>query len=156
MYFSDNILVYEINQFFKLKETSLAHNGKLSTVSSFKIGAIRNYSYGSVFDEAKFDKIFRLETEESLIKSLVNKRIDLIVGNDTVIKMLAKKMGVENLVEPLFPIVSKAPLYIGFSKAKSHKKLSEDFSKALYRFRNGKTYKNILRKYLDSYGLDRL
>ena len=46
MYFSDNILVYEINQFFKLKETSLAHNGKLSTVSSFKIGAIRNYKIG--------------------------------------------------------------------------------------------------------------
>ncbi len=147
MYFSDNVLAYEVNQLFKLKETSLAYNGNLSTVSSFKMGAIRNYSYGPVFDEAKFDKIFRLETEEVLIKALVNKRSDIIIGNDIVIKMLIKKMEVENIIKPLFPIVSKAPLYIGFSKARGHKKLSGDFSKALYRLRNSIAYNNILRKY---------
>jgi len=147
MHFSDNILVYEVNQFFKLKETSLKYNGNLSTLSPFKMGVVRNYSYGAVFDGVKFENLFRLETEESLIQSLVHKRTDIVIGNDIVIEMLTKKLGVKNIVEPLFPIISKEPLYIGFSKARNHKKLSKDFSEALYRLRNSETYKTILRKY---------
>lgn len=147
MYFSNNILAYEVNQFFKLEETSLEYTGDLSELFPFRIGAIRNYSYGPVFDAVKFDNIFRLETETSLIRSLFNKRSDIIIGNDRVIKMLIKKLGGQTLVKPMFPIVSQAPLYIGFSKARGHKKLSDDFSKVLSKFKKSKTYIKIMNKY---------
>ena len=147
MHFSNNVLVYEVNQFFKLKEISLEYNGNLSKLYNFRIGAIRNYSYGPIFDKIKFENIYRLETEESLIQSLVHKRTEIIIGNDIVIHMLTKTLGVGHLVEPLFPIVSKAPLYIGFSRARHHKELSENFSKALHRLRKSEEHKNILMRY---------
>ena len=147
LYFSNNILVYEINQFFKRKQTLIQFHGDLSTLLDSRIGAIRNYSYGSDFDSLDFKNVFRLETETTLIKALLNKRCDLIIGNDVVIRMLINKMGVGNTVEPVFPIVSKEPLYIGFSKILGHKKLSENFSEALHRFRNNSAYENLLKRY---------
>ncbi|WDP92730.1 MAG: transporter substrate-binding domain-containing protein [Desulfobacter sp.] len=147
MHFSNNILAYEINQFFKLNNTSLTYDGDLGALSSLKIGAIRNYSYGPVFDSAKLDNIYRLETETSLIKALLGKRCHLIIGNNRVIEMLVKQMGVENGVAPLFPVVSKEPLYLGFSKKKNHGGLSETFSRALGKLKRSNAYEKILKKF---------
>lgn len=147
MYFSNNILGYETNQFFKRAKSVFQYSGKLSELASYKIGAIINYSYGSKFDRTQFDNIFRLETEKDLIKSLANKRSDAIIGNTVVIKLLLNKMGLEKTIEPVLPVVSKEPLYIGFSKTRGHKQLSENFSDALTRFKNSESYKLILKSY---------
>lgn len=147
MYFFNNILAFETNQFFKLKDLQIVYDGNLSSLNRYKIGAIFNYSYGSQFDNTKFSNIFRLEAEDDLIKSLVNRRTDLIIGNKKVMLMLLNKMGAADSVEPVLPIVSKDPLYIGFSKKKGHDELAENFSNALNRFKKGALYNDILKKY---------
>jgi len=147
MYFSENILAYEINQLFKLKSTSIKYLGDLEYLTPFKIGVIRNYSYGPQFDQMVFANIFRLETEEELIKSLVNKRCDIVLGNIAVMQGLIKKMRLENVIEPISPTISREPLFLGFSKIKSHKKLSNSFSNALRQFKTTQHYTDILKKY---------
>jgi len=147
MHFSENVIAHEVNRFFKLKNTPINYSGELLSLSPFKIGAIRNYSYGQKFDQVVFPKIFRLETEENLVKSLVNKRCDIILGNADVMEILIKKMGVENIVESISPTISNEPLFIGFSKAKGHKELSDNFSKALGQFKTTRHYTDILKKY---------
>ncbi len=52
MHFSNNILAYETNQFFKRNKSSFKYDGDLLMLSSYKIGAIFNYSYGVEFDSA--------------------------------------------------------------------------------------------------------
>lgn len=147
MYFSDNILAYEVNRFFKLKTVAVDYSGDLTALTSLKMGGIRNYSYGPEFDAMTFPRIFRLETEEDLIKSLINKRCDIIVGNETVIHLLKNRMGLDDVIESISPQVSKAPLYLGFSKVKKHKGLSEKFSSVLNQFKQTKPYTDILKKY---------
>jgi len=149
MYFTDNELTREVNQFFKLRTNPVTFTGNMNTLKRLRIGVIRNYSYGTKFDEFSPKlNILRLETEKALILNLVGQRCDVILGNDIVLKSLAAKLpGGENIISS-GPGISDDPLYLGFSKARGHKELAEKFSRALQQFKGSKIHKRIIKKYL--------
>jgi len=147
MHFNDAVLGYEVNRFFKLKNYYINYSGDMATLFPLRLGAIRNYSYGKDFDSIAFPLLVELETEKDLIKSLVNKRCEIIVGNESVIQVLKERMGFKDYIEPVSPVVSRDPLYVGFSKALNHKRLSRKFSKALEDFKKTKSYAAILKNY---------
>ncbi len=148
MYFSENILALEVNRFFKLDTSPVSFDGNIQGLKGLRIGAIRNYSYGKTFDELSSQlNILRLETEKSLLLNLFNKRCDIILGNDIVLNTLAKEIsGGERLVS-IGPRITQDPLYLGFSKIRGHKTLSDKFSIALKRFKVTPEYQHILEKY---------
>jgi len=147
MYFSDNIIAHETNTLFTLNTTELMYSGDIQTITPFKIGTIRNYSYGNRFDAVTFPFNYQLETEKELIRSLINKRCDVIVGNKLTILTLLKQMGFEDRIKPLVPDISSDPLYISFSKARGHGALSKSFSQKLKQFKTSEKYQEIIRKY---------
>ena len=147
LYFSDNVLTHEVNLFFALKDSPISYSGDLSSLADLKIAAIRNYSYGTTFDHQTFPLIVRLETEKDLINSLINKRCDLIAGNNMVIQTLLKQMGLGNRVKALSPRISNDPLYLGFSKARGHKILAKKFSDQLGQFKETPVFRALIQKY---------
>ncbi len=148
MHFHENIIAHETNVFFTLTNKSIEYNGQLKNIQAYKLGAIRNYSYGTFFDDFVFPNKFQLETEKELINSLIYKRSDIIIGNQMTILMLLDQMEQAKIIKPLDPAVSTAPLYLGFSKARGHAQLSEQFSKTLNRFKQSKKYNSIMNTYL--------
>lgn len=147
MHFSDNIIAHETNTLFTLKTTRLPYSGDIQTITPYKIGTIRNYSYGKRFDAVTFPQNYQMETEKELIYSLIHKRCDVIVGNKLTIQTLLKQMGIKKGIKYLSPDISRDPLYIGFSKARGHKALSNTFSERLNQFKTSKDYQAILQKY---------
>ncbi len=147
MSFSENILSYEVNRFFKMKKAPFKFTGNMEELFPLRVGAIRNYSYGEKFDGMNFPRLFRLETEKALVKNLINDRCDIIVGNEIVIQLLSNRMGLRRDIEILPTVISNDPLYLGFAKAKGHGKLSEKFSQALALFKQTPQYTAILSKY---------
>lgn len=147
MYFLDNILAHEVNRFFKLKSSPVSFTGDLASLGDIRIGSIRNYSYGKVFDETIGLNILRLETEKALILNLASQRCDIILGNEIVLQTLADQMETDKKIIPTGPGITNDPLYIGFSKARKHKDLAADFSRELNLFKTTPAHKKILRSY---------
>ena len=147
MHFANNIIAYETNSFFALKETKLPYSGDIKTIIPYKIGTIRNYSYGKRFDAVSFPINYQLETEKQLIKSLINKRCEVIIGNKLTLRTLLNQMGLQDKIKSLNPDISKNPLYIGFSKIRGHKALSKAFSEKLTQFKTSEAYQKIIKRY---------
>lgn len=151
MFFDDNVLEYEINALWTKKDKNINYNGDIvESVNDKSIGMIKNYSYGELFDSVK-NKLNIDETsmnEEVLVKKLVSDRLDLIIGNQLVIKWHADKTNTLKEIKMLEPVISKGALYIGFSKASSDlESLSESFSSTLRKFKKTTEYNDILEKY---------
>jgi len=147
MHFENNIIAYETNSLFILADNKIDYNGDLSALRSQRFGTIRNYSYGKKFDLLTFPKNYQMETEKELIKSLINLRCDIIIGNKLTVQVLINQMGYKNKITRLKQGVSNDPLYIGFSKAKGNAQLAKQFSKTLNEFKSSTEYKDILQKY---------
>ncbi len=145
--FPDTPLAHEVNRFFKLKSISIDYTGDMSVLKSFRMGFIRNYSYGPAFDAMDFPRAVTFETEQDLIKSLVKENRQIVVGNEIVLRLLLRQTGFESRVDTLSPAVSNDPLYIGFSKARRHQHTSKQFSDALKQFKATPAYEAILKKY---------
>ena len=148
MIFEESILAREVNMFFTLKSSPVLFSGNLNDLKGKRIGAIRNYSYGEDFDARSGGlNILRLETEDGLLRNLISRRCDIIIGNDIVLRTLAGQIiGGEDMIAT-GPRVTNDPLYIGFSKAKGHEQLARRFSHALKQFRLSSDYRAILKKY---------
>ncbi len=151
MVFTDNILAYETNTFFYPADKKLSFHGDIKSLTSYKLGTIRNYSYGKEFDAIAFPKKFPLETESQLINALIKKRCDIIIGNKLVISRYLKDKQLDRQIRALSPDVSKDPLYIGFSKVKDHEKLADSFSRHLKAFKASPEYRNIIQAYTSTH-----
>lgn len=148
LFFADNQIAEESNQFFVRSESPITEFTGYAALQSMSIGIIRNYSYSSEFDENTDLRKFEYYTDEILIKAIYNKRIDVAIGNQQVITYKARLIGFNvNELRFLMPFVTKAPLYIGFSKKKDHKVLSEKFSRKLMEFKASPEYQIILDRY---------
>ncbi len=147
MYFFNNILTHEVNRFFKLKSSPVSFTGDLASLGDIRIGGIRNYSYGKVFDETIGLNILRLETEKALVLNLASQRCDIILGNEIVLQTLASQIMPGKKIIPTGPGITNDPLYIGFSKAREHKDLATDFSRELNLFKASQAHKDILKHY---------
>ena len=134
--------------FFTLKSSPVLFTGNLDDLKGKRIGAIRNYSYGENFDARSAGlNVLHLETEDGLVRNLVSRRCDIIIGNDIVLRTLAGKIPGGEDIMAVGPRVTNDPLYIGFSKARGHAGLARRFSDALKQFRAGPDYRAILKKY---------
>lgn len=148
MAFPDTPLTREVNRFFLLDGDTFAFDGNLATLTGRRIDAVRNYSYGKRFDHAAGQlKILRLETEKALILNLLQHRCDIILGNDLVIRTLAKGIQGGSRIRPTGPGITDDPLYIGFSKARGHQETARAFSRALQQVKASTEFKARLAAY---------
>jgi polar amino acid transport system substrate-binding protein len=125
---------------------AVAFYGDLAGLKGLSIGVIMGFSYGEAFDHADY-----LDKEPAvdvgiLINRVVSGRNDLAAENEAVAKASASRLGVRDRLRFLEPPIHIQKLYVGFSRAKGHARLAEEFSRALAAFKATPRYREILRR----------
>lgn len=134
----------------KLKSLNVSYN-KLEDLKPYRIGLIFNTSTTPELDSADFLEKDTVYTYAQNIRKLLNKRVDLVVGNERVILYHLDRFFTEDeykqieIMEPALQIQSN---HVGFSKqVPNYLKLMEDFNQGIRRMKSDGTYDEILNKY---------
>ena len=108
-------------------------------LSQFKIGVVRGYSYGEMFDryiETKPDNIFEVTTSKQLFHMLQRKRLDLVPESAAVAYALADEQGWSENLGAAKNIVAMDVFHIGISKKSPHLSILPSLNKAITAMRN--------------------
>jgi polar amino acid transport system substrate-binding protein len=150
LFFPEEELAYEVNVFFTLQDSDIQYSGDFQELISYRIGSIRGYSYGSLFDNADFKSEYAIN-EEMLLEKLQAHRYQIGIGNILVLKHFSREMDLG--IRILSPNVSRDPLFIGFTKIKKNRNLVNEFSDAIHKLKLTEKYLDIVNKYtqIESY-----
>ncbi len=127
--------------------TSQIEYDKLEDLIGLTIGVVRGYAYTGEFDNADF-LIKDMEAKDNInnIKKLVAGRIDLIIGDENVLAVEAKKLNLLNKLKFLPKALKEVKRYAAFPKSKQDK--ADRFSAALNVLKSNGTYQFIIDKHV--------
>jgi len=140
--------IFETSGLFVPKGSPIQYTGNLELLKTYKFANIRGYSHGKTYDSADYLNKNRVTSEVNLIRMLLAHRVDLGVGNKSVILWHAKKLKVADKIKFLTPALHDDPCYIAFSRIKPRAKaLASAFTAELVRFKKTRQFKKIIKKY---------
>ncbi len=138
-----------------VRKDSIFKYEKAEDLKGKKIGLVRGYSAGPVFDEARRKNYFTVEetnSTEADIMKLMSGRIDCFVQQYTVARFLIKKAGLsDKIVELKNPVDKTIPTYIIVSRKREIENIDELLKKintALKEMWDDGTIENIIKKYI--------
>lgn len=119
--------------------------GDVQHLRGMKIGVVRGYQnspeFDAMMDDGQFE-VFQAKDDLQLVKLLIAKRVDLIIGDPKVFRYSVansnfsedKKRHVMDILEEIEPAVNYNPLYFAVSRKKDNwRQLLEDINVALYK-----------------------
>ena len=145
--FPETEIIMEDNSFFTLNSNPLTYSGNLNDIIDHRIGVVESYSYGEAFDKKNIQHKTIAESGDQLIQLVLNKRVEMGIGNTMVVTYLADKRGAADKIKFLSPPVTESPLYIGFSKKKVSADFVTQFNTSLQDFKSTKAYAELIDKY---------
>ncbi|MEK7992163.1 MAG: transporter substrate-binding domain-containing protein [Thiotrichaceae bacterium] len=148
-YFEENVLSDDELCFMGLasnKSQFAAYDGTLESISHFKIGIVRNFTYGDKFDNnSSLNKQFA-ENRAQIHTRLFTKHIDLTVVERNVFSEVYGNLQPSLVI--LTPPFLKNKNYLAFSKAHDLEgKLAKRFAEAMTSFKRKPEYQKLLEKY---------
>jgi ABC-type amino acid transport substrate-binding protein len=139
---------YEINQLFTLTDNDFKFTGQLQQLSPYSVGTVREYSYGVDFDQATYLNKLPVLTEDVLLKLLLGKRIDLMIGNPLAFDDLISKMKVGSQVKAIQPYISLTPVYMALTrKREDYKDILQTFKTRIEKLKASTYYQDLLNRY---------
>lgn len=142
----------QVEAFFVPADSDVKFSGDMSKLADFRIGTIRDTSYGIKVDSAlktgMWSTVVETNSVDSLVGMLVLKRIDLAVGYRHVILEAARKKGNLNKIKELSPGIDEIPSYLAFSKQRDYSEVITNFDRALTSMKNDLSFDAIYEKYL--------
>jgi polar amino acid transport system substrate-binding protein len=151
MLFPKQPLIRQDFVFFVLKDSKVAYNGDLSTMSNIRIGVVNQTSYGTKFDTAvKNGKIVKLEISQSFennFQKLLARRMQAVINSRDVGNQILKNLGAESRVMVTGPPVETVDSYLAFTRKKDLTALAEAFDKVVISMKNDGTINKIRTKY---------
>ena len=145
--FPETALALEENHFFTRRATPVHFTGRLADIAPHPVGVVTGYSYGNAFDSATYlDKIIA-KNDLNLLQMFKYRRFAVGVGNRHVVRYFADKAGGIHDLVFLEPPLTRAPLYIAFSRQKGHTRLTAEFTQALRDFQTTQPYRELLKQY---------
>lgn len=145
--FPDADLVLEENHISTRKAAPVHFSGKLTDIAPHSVGVVTGYSYGRAFDTASYLNKIEARNDLNLMQMFKYRRFTVGVGNHHVVRYFANQVGGVHDLVFLDPPLTRAPLYIAFSRKKGHAQLAAEFSKALRDFKRTQIYRNIVKRY---------
>jgi len=131
---------------FAVKADNGLSYSTLEDLKGLTIGTVRGYAYEKAFDDADFlQKDAQAKDNVTIIKKLVAGRVDLIIGDENVLREEAKKLGVAEQMRFLEKAVKEAERYAAFPKANEAQ--ARKFEAALKRIKDSGEYDQILDTY---------
>ncbi|ODS24267.1 hypothetical protein AB835_04355 [Candidatus Endobugula sertula] len=133
--FTDTYLTGKLNLYYKSdKYPNGIDWNELKDLSGYSIGAINGYNYGDVWNEAEKNghiKVHRVLNPERLLKFLMGGRADLVLVNDQVANLMAKKLGFSDKITPVSKPVKTYIWHMAFSKKSDAKNHVDAINKAI-------------------------
>lgn len=120
----------------------------LEDLRGLRIGVVRDYVYGEQFESMTGLNKIKAASADQLLRMLLSQRMDVLVGNKTVFKFLAKKMGKLAHINILYEIGSE-PLYLMFSRVRGPKmiNLAHEFGIVVRQMKKDGTFAAIEARY---------
>lgn len=147
LYFPDEPLLETSYAVFSNQSKPVNYNG-ISDLSGLNVAVTRGYFYSQEFSDATAIKKVEVTGVEQSLGMLALGRVDVVIDNRAVGLYFSNKMGINSKIyvseKPLTP---PNPHYIAFSMKAENKKLCEEFSLSLARFRKTDAYTELLKKY---------
>ncbi len=149
MYYSNPVYFAE-EVFFQLSKKNEIEYKTLADLKPYRIGTITGVSNSVEFDEATYLNKETSSNLDSLIKKLLNGRVDLIVqGKLVVIDHMNKQYPTrKNEILQLHPPLVKRPLYVTIKKDRVNSlKIIKDFNHSLNNLVKSGKLRQILKEY---------
>ncbi|OZG71891.1 amino acid ABC transporter substrate-binding protein [Hahella sp. CCB-MM4] len=149
--YSKTVLMPQEVVLFVSKDSTISFNGDLTSLADYRIGIVRDISYGSAFDEARKNGTFKKLSEATNLEQSVRKfqsgRIDILISNRYTALAMFKQLGLSGQFKSLDREVQSVPSYIAFSKANNLSGLRDKFDNVLQEMMSDGTYNNIVKAY---------
>lgn len=133
--------------FFSLQEKTIEYDGYLTSLKNYDVGSILGFYYGEDYINAEFRKKIEVGDPDILLKLVLNGRLDIGLGNRTVINNSLYYLKSDQSLIFYDPPVRSDKLFVGFSKINKLEALAKQFSKSLKAFKETDSYRNILKRY---------
>lgn len=158
-YYVDSPLVTQHYVLFKRKTSDLIINRNFDNVKNVPIAIRTGYLYGSgmfrdALDQGRFSYIVQSETTMQSIDLLLNKRVDIFVGDYLPVMHYIKEKGLEEQIDIVkkagsdeHNIVLEWPTYIIFSKRKVSKDYVDQIDMILDDMKSDGSYMQYFHKY---------
>lgn len=119
----------------------------LSDLTGLSVGVVEGYLYDKGFDAMQGLDKQASKSDRLLLKMLVSGRVDVIVGNELVVKSLARELKVDELIDFQLELQSE-PLYLILSKLwPGTRQLARDIGSALKAMHRDGAYREIRSRY---------
>ena len=139
---------FEVNQLFTLKENPIEFTGQLQQLTPYSIGTVREYSYGKSFDQADYLNKLPALTEQVLLKLLLGKRIDMLIGNPLAFDDMIMRENVEDEVKAIEPYVAMTPVHMALTRKRPDAlEIKKILGKLTQQLKNSEQYQRLLQKY---------
>ncbi len=139
---------FEVNQLFALRDHKFKYNGTLQQLSPYTIGTKSAYSYGEKFDKADYLDKLPTVSEDVLLKLLLGKRVDFMIGNPFQFNRLIAERNLQDKVVGLKPYVEITPVYMALTKQrKDAQQIKSTLEKLSKQFIALPLYKELLIKH---------
>jgi len=117
----------------------------LSDLAPYLIGTVYGFAYTDAFDQANLKKDNGAGNVEQLLKKLIARRVDIVVGDRYQLLFLANQLGVGREVKIVGKPLAEVPRYVGFRKGDDEK--AAQFEKGLEIIRQNGTLSKILARW---------
>jgi polar amino acid transport system substrate-binding protein len=149
-FFPKHGLAAEKIYFFTLSRSKVNYSGDLKDFKRVRLGVVKDYSYGRVFDAATYLDKYKKKADsvDHLVDMLMKKKVKVIAAEKRVVDYLVKKKNITGKIKTIGPSLPREFLHLAFSnKEKGNRKVARSFSDALRFLRKRGDYKEIMEKY---------
>lgn len=150
--YPEESLIEHPTVFFARKGEGIRFDGDFKNLSPYTFAIIRGSSYSDKFVDAlenKFiTKIIQVTDQRQVVRMLMNRRVDIVVGTRISLAHRIKQMGYAESIEVLSPALDiNSKGYLVFSKKSSAKRLLPALDRVLREMKSDGSYQAIMRRY---------
>jgi len=163
--YSTAVLIPQEMTFFVRNDSKITFDGDLEKLKNYKIGVIRGFSYGPIFDAAVANGVLKVDKTRSLkqnVSKLLVGRYDILIDGKYVVldeltainkkeaNSIVKKMSntkYKYALKKLTPSIETMLAYMMFSKKNKLTKIRDEFDLTLMKMKKEGSYQKILESY---------
>ncbi|CAM4131362.1 substrate-binding periplasmic protein [Pseudoalteromonas byunsanensis] len=155
MSYSNEVLVQQSIGFFALKDHQIYFDGRIASLSPYRIGIVRKVSYGEEIDLALakgvLENIVTTDTGINSFKLLLADRVDVVISNQLGGLEILKQLGLEDKIHQVPSYAYDIPSYIAFGKEPYLEGIKQRLDMAIRAMKEDGSYQKIIADYLQHY-----
>ncbi|MBC8061708.1 MAG: amino acid ABC transporter substrate-binding protein [Clostridiaceae bacterium] len=149
--FSKEPIITTYTSLFVKSDSNIEFDGNILDLKPYKIGIIRDYTYGEEFDNAVKNKVLQVEQVDDKLQNIykiLDNRIDICIENRLVELAALNKTNNQNKLKELKPVLNETEVYAFFRKGKNTEKMVEEFDNKLVEIKKDGTSQRIYQSYI--------